>query len=135
MKKILFIVLMLIGLQASSQVILQNVVSEFKGVVNVCADTLTHEDYTCQISQSIDSTEVSPEYALFVDMCNELSGHVTTSFVCQLTVKQTFDKDNPKRVIIRWGMEQTIVSYNVLTVAQKNVWDDFIEKVKSKIVY
>jgi hypothetical protein len=137
MKKILFAILMLIGLQASSQVILQNVVLNFDGKISVCADTLAHEDYTCQISQSIDSVEVSPEYVLFVDMCNELSGHVTTSFVCQVDWNQLFYLEPANRIIVRWNnsIDQDIYRYATLTNAQQKIYNDFIAKVKSKIIY
>jgi hypothetical protein len=137
MKKILFTILLFTGLNASSQVILQNVVSEFKGTISVCADTIQHEDYTCQISQSIDSIEVTPEYVLFVDMCNELSGHVTTSFVCQVDANQLFYLEPANRIIVRWNnsIEQDIYRYATLTTAQKKIYNDFIAKVKSKITY
>jgi hypothetical protein len=134
MKKLILISLMLIGLQASSQVIIQNVVSEFKGTISVCADTIQHEDYTCQISHEIDSVEVSPEYMLFVNMLNELSGHVTTSFVCQVDAKQLFYLEPANRIIVRWSdNDQDIYRYATLTTAQQKIYNDFIAKVKTQL--
>jgi hypothetical protein len=125
---------MLVGLQASSQVIMQNVASEFNGKVNVCADSTEHIDFKCQIIESIDSLTVCPEYDTFIKMCNSITGNVTTSFVCQLTVKQTFDPTNPQRIIIRYGNgEQQIISYDALSITQKVIYTNFINKVKSQI--
>ena len=137
MKKLILIPFLFLAIIGRGQnIILQNVVSEFNSKISICADTIQHEDYTCQISQEIDSVEVSPEYVLFVDMCNELSGHVTTSFVCQVDAKQLFYLEPANRIIVRWSdNEQDIYRYATLTTAQQKIYNDFITKVKSKITY
>lgn len=130
MKKIIFILLMFVGLQASSQtIILQNIVFEFNGTISICADTIEHEDYSCQISESIDSTEASPEYTQFITLCRQLSGTMVTSFVCQCTAKQSFT--DYQRIIVRNGVTQQWI-YNVvmLTTDQQKVYNDFINKCK-----
>jgi hypothetical protein len=135
MKKIIIVILLLTGLQASSQVILQNVVSEFNGTVNICADTIEHEDYTCQISEEIDSIALCPEYTAFVKMCNSLTGNITTSFVCQLTVKQTLPPFICARIIIRYKEQplQSIIYYDDMSLVNKAKFNDFVNKCKNQL--
>ncbi len=133
MKKLILIPFLFLAIVGRGQnIILQNVVSEFKGSVSICADTTEHEDYGCQILQTIDSIAVCPEYTAFVSLCNTLTGHTTTSFVCQLTEKQTFDPTNPQRIIIRYKDAQKIVNYDTLTITQKVIYNNFINKVKKQ---
>lgn len=124
---------MFVGLTANSQTILQNVISEFKGTVSICVDTTVHEDYSCQITQSIDSIAVCPEYNAFITLCKQLSGSNTiTSFVLQCTSKQSFTPY--QRIIVRSGMvNQWIYNIEMLTTAQQKVYNDFINKVKTQI--
>ena len=130
MKKLILIPFLFFALMANSQ-ILQNVSSQLNTKVSVCADTTEHEDYSCQISQEIDSTSLGVAYTDFLKMCDVLTGHKTTSFVCQLTEKQSFTPD--KRIIIRWNNEQMIVNYGDLSTANKTKFNTFIVKVSSEI--
>ena len=129
MKKIFIVIMLIIAFKANSQTI-QSVSSDFNGKLNICADTIEHTDYSCQKMEKIDSLLLTPEYTNFLNMCKNLSGqNILTSFICQNTKKQSFT--DYRRIIIKNDFQQWIYNVELLPVAQQNIYNDFINKIKT----
>ena len=136
MKKLIIIPLLLIALICKAQT-MQNIISEFDGKVFSCIDTTERSDYGCDIFLKVDSVDLGSEYRDFVSMLESACLHDITRFVCQLTLKQTGDLDNPKRVVFEFiagGFpDRMILNYNSLSSSDKKKFDNFINKIKGKL--